>query len=265
MKMIKPIFAIVGLTAALISNAQAAELQSPQNASPVVARYSPRWSGFYAGVSAGGGFGNTSIVTTGQATANVNNVNGGARPALTSVDRQGVLGGGQIGYNHQLGKLVLGLETDFSGSSINGQRTVVTTTLTGGASLNNNYSSSLTYLGTVRGRVGYTFGRTLIYGTGGYAYGKSEHSANLFGPSPANVLQFTGSSNSLKSGFVAGGGLEYAMARKLSVKGEYLYYGLGSDTLNVAVITGSGGGGTGYNTRFENHGNLLRLGLNYRF
>jgi outer membrane immunogenic protein len=262
----KSILAIVGFSAVLMCNAQAAELQSPQPyPSSTIARNQPTWSGFYVGLSAGGGFGSYSIVTTGQATANVNNVNGGARPALTSVDRQGVLGGGQIGYNHQLGKAVLGLETDFSGSNINGQRVVVTTALTGGASLNNNFSSSLKYLGTVRGRVGYTFGRTMLYGTGGFAYGSSEHSANLFGPSPANVLQFTGSNSSVKGGYVAGGGGEYALSKKLSMKAEYLYYSLGHDTLNVAVISGSGGGGTGYNTRFENKGNLLRAGLNYRF
>lgn len=223
------------------------------------------WSGVYVGLHLGGGFGDNSIVTTGQVAANVNNVNGGARPALTSVSRSGILGGGQLGFDHQFGGFVVGAETDLAGSGIKGDRRVVTTALTGGSSLNNDFSSSLKFLGTARGRIGYAFGRVMVYGTGGLAYGKTQQSANLYGPLPANALQFTAATNTMKTGYAAGGGGEYMMSKKLSMKAEYLYYSLGSETLNVAVIAGSGGGGTGYNTTFENKGNIMRLGMNYRF
>lgn len=46
---------------------------------------------------------------------------------------------------------------------------------------------------------------------------------------------------------------------------EYLFYDLGSDKLNVAVIPGSGGAGTGYDSRFKNDGQMIRAGLNWKF
>ena len=49
------------------------------------------------------------------------------------------------------------------------------------------------------------------------------------------------------------------------MKAEYLYYDFRDETVNVAVIPGSGGGGTGYNSRFENDGHIVRAGLNYKF
>ncbi len=49
------------------------------------------------------------------------------------------------------------------------------------------------------------------------------------------------------------------------MKGEYLFYDLGRNTVNVAVIPGSGGGGTGYNSTFKNEGHIARVGLNYKF
>ncbi|AFL86370.1 opacity protein [Terriglobus roseus DSM 18391] len=260
------VIAGLGIASSLPLAATAEQMgQSAQPGYPRVLRTDTSWSGFYAGLNLGGGFGNNSIVTTGQVTANVNNVNGGARTPLTSVDRSGIIGGGQIGYDHQFQHFVLGLETDLAGTGISGQRTVVTTALTGGASLNNTFSSNLKSLGTVRGRVGLAAGRVLFYGTGGLAYGSTESSANFFGPSPTNVLQFTANNSSMSTGYAVGGGAEYKMARHLSTKAEYLYYKLEDQTLNVAVIAGSGGGGTGYNTTFQSKGNVLRLGANYRF
>ena len=56
------------------------------------------------------------------------------------------------------------------------------------------------------------------------------------------------------------------MTPNWSIKAEYLYYDLGSTTANIAgLVPGSGGGGTGYNTRFENDGHIVRAGLNYKF
>ena len=60
-------------------------------------------------------------------------------------------------------------------------------------------------------------------------------------------------------------GIEHAFLPNWTVKGEYIYFDLGRDTVNVAVIPGSGGGGTGYNSTFRNDGHIGRVGLNYRF
>ncbi len=132
-----------------------------------------------------------------------------------------------------------------------------------GLPLNNNFRSDIDFLGTVRGRLGVTYDRALFYATGGLAYGDTKHSVTMFGPT-GNV-QFAGDRSETKVGYAVGAGLEYALYRNLSVKAEYLYYNLGRDTVNVAVIPGSGGAGTGYNSHFQDSGNLVRVGLNYKF
>ena len=223
------------------------------------------WSGFYLGVHAGYTFGeDDDISTTGQAAANVANVAGGARPALVRLEREGFIGGGQMGYNWQLTpNWVVGLEADISYVDIRRDVTVVTTPLAGVGTLNNTFRTRMEYFGTVRGRVGYAADRTLLYVTGGLAYGEVDNSVAFFGT--AGQLQFTGSNNSTEAGYTVGAGIEHAFASNWTVKAEYLFYDLGDRTVNVAVIPGSGGGGTGYNSRFENEGHIVRLGLNYKF
>jgi outer membrane immunogenic protein len=119
------------------------------------------------------------------------------------------------------------------------------------------------FFGTVRGRLGYVFDRTLVYATGGFAFGDVNNTVNFFGP--AGQLQFTGSTDNVETGYTVGGGIEHAFAPNWSVKAEYLFYDLGRNTVNVAVVPGSGGGGTGYNSTFSNEGHIARIGLNYKF
>jgi outer membrane immunogenic protein len=222
------------------------------------------WTGFYAGLNAGYVFGGDDDVTTsGQVQANINNVNGGARPASVGLDREGFTGGGQIGYNWQMNGLVVGVEADISYTDVEDSVRVTTTALNGIDRLNNDFRSKLDYLGTVRARLGIASDRTLYYVTGGLAYGEVENSADFFGP--AGQLQFTGRSSGTKTGYVVGGGIEHAFTPNWTLKGEYLYYDLGSETVGVNVVAGSGGGGTGYDSRFENDGHILRIGANYKF
>jgi outer membrane immunogenic protein len=237
-------------------------------AAPVVAPIY-NWSGFYAGIHAGYTFGDrTGVDTTGQVTANVLNVTGGARPGSVGLDRDGFIGGGQMGWNWQSNSpWVWGLEADISYTDVNSSRTVVTAPLPPGVgTLNNTFSTRMEYFGTVRGRLGYAWDRTMVYATGGLAYGEVENSASFFGPSPANpVLQFVGSNRDTKTGYTVGGGIEHAWMGNWTVKAEYLYYDLGSTTVGVNVIPLSGGGGTGYNSEFKNDGHIVRAGLNYKF
>lgn len=223
------------------------------------------WSGFYIGVHAGYAFGDDdTVVTTGQAPINVINVLGGARPANVGLERDGFIGGGQIGYNWQTSpNWVFGVEADISYTDLRESRTVVTVPLSGIGTLANTFTSNMDYLGTVRGRLGYSWDRTMIYATGGLAYAQINNNATFFGP--AGQLQFVGGNRRTDTGYTVGGGIEHAFAGNWSMKAEYLYYDLGADTVAVNVVPGSGGGGTGYNTRFDNDGHIVRAGLNYRF
>ena len=226
------------------------------------------WSGFYVGVHAGYTFGeDENISTTGQVAANIANVAGGARPGQVRLDREGFIGGGQAGYNWQLTpNWVVGLETDISYVDIREDTNVVTIPLNGIGTLNNTFRTRMEYFGTVRGRIGYAWDRTLVYATGGLAYADIENSVAFFGPSTAGgLLQFAGKNRRTEAGYTVGAGIEHAFGSNWSVKAEYLYYDFRDETVNVAVVPGDGGGGTGYNSRFENDGHIVRAGLNYKF
>src|SRR5262249_23542526 len=124
----------------------------------------------------------------------------------------------------------------------------VTVTLNGLVSAS--ATSELGWFGTVRGRIGYGFDRSLIYFTGGLAYGgvKDRLSTNF-----SKTLIF----DDTKTGYVLGGGVEYLLAPSWSVKAEYQYLDLGSDTLSFTKINGTA-------TFTDPHTyNTVRAGLNY--
>jgi outer membrane immunogenic protein len=195
------------------------------------------WSGFYAGLNAGYGWSNAGTVT-------VNDPRFGPTPVSVS-SRSGFVGGGQIGYNIQSGAFVGGVEADIQyagiGSSVNWGRYGYL-----GVSSGNNGQ----YFGTVRARAGYAIDRTLLYVTGGLAYG-GLNSSPLGGNATSNV------------GYAVGGGVEYAFTNNWSAKLEALYVNLNRKSGNVAITNGnliypinvSGGNG----------GGVVRVGLNYKF
>ena len=257
------------IAAALLAGtalASAADMRMPMKAAPMAVAPIWSWTGFYIGAHAGYGFGgDDSIDTTGQAAGNIANVLGGARPARVTLDRDGFVGGGQIGYNWQFApNWLFGIEADISYTDFRESVSIVTLPLVGAGTLNNSFSSRMDFFGTVRGRLGYVFDRTLIYATGGFAYGDVRNSVNLFGT--AGNLQFTGSTSNIETGYTVGGGIEHAFAPNWTVKGEYLFYDLGRNTVNVAIVPGAvGAGGTGYNSTFSNDGHIGRIGVNYKF
>jgi outer membrane immunogenic protein len=151
------------------------------------------WSGFYIGAHAGYGFGD-----------------------FLGNDIDGFAGGLQVGYNWQFSpNLVFGIEGDFTASDING------------LAFAPGFPYHIDYLGTVRGRLGYTWDRTMFYGTGGVAFERAS----------------LGGIHGRDTGYVLGAGLEWAFSQGWSARAEYLYYG------------------------FENNIELsmVRLGMNYRF
>jgi outer membrane immunogenic protein len=110
--------------------------------------------------------------------------NSGADPA-------GFSGGGQVGYNWQIGQFVVGLETDLQASSANATFAA--------------YQFSNPWFGTVRGRGGIALNNILFYGTLGLAYGRGQVDES-----------------NLHTGLAAGLGLEVGLTHNwsLSVKAE---------------------------------------------
>lgn len=150
----------------------------------------------------------------------------------------GVIGGGQIGYNYQLGSFVVGVEADLIGSAIAGSYTV------GGFKAR----SGIDWFGTVRGRLGYAWDRFLVYSTGGFAYGDVSLTYALGGLSVGQTR--------LQTGWTAGLGIEYALTPQISIKAEYKHVVLGSDTFLRQV---------GYDAQLRAEADTGLIGLNYRW
>lgn len=208
-------------------------------------------AGAYGGLHVGHGIGdNHNIKTTGQAAGNIANVASGACPGSVSNDADGFIGGVALGYNKQSSNIVYGLETDIDLTDINDTSHVgtVNPTVTPPPSLTNNFKQDLQYLGTVRARLGGV-----------------KNKASFTGAAPTSVGQFSGSNDDTEYGWVLGAGVEHALDAHLRMTASCMYYDLGSNTIGLAVVSGSGGGGTGYISKFDTTGHLLRAGIGYQF
>ncbi|BAT60482.1 OmpA-like transmembrane domain protein [Variibacter gotjawalensis] len=192
-----------------LTSAHAADLGRPvYKAAPMVEPYMT-WNGFYIGANAGYSWGRD-------------------RVAGTRSDIDGFSGGGQIGYNWQWSpNWVFGVEADLQGANIESSF----------AGINTNVHM----WGTVRGRLGYAWNNVLLYGTGGFAYGRNELTLGAL------------SQTRTHTGYTFGGGMEYAFAPNWSAKIEYLYVDLGRETYDAFATT----------ARSDFH--TVRAGINYRF
>ncbi|MGL4241646.1 MAG: outer membrane protein [Beijerinckiaceae bacterium] len=209
------------------------------------------WTGFYVGLT--GGY----VLETGKSTITGSPalLATGLTPGTQKTLGEGFSIGGTLGYNYQIGAFVVGLETDLSyvdlGKTIISSAGGLTTTMT----------QNTAYLGTLRGRLGVAFDRVLIYATGGLAYGNHYAATSLSGFGAG----WDGTKDDWKFGYTVGAGLEYAITNNFSAKLEYLYYDLGKHDYASPQVSGAPIAGVFATTRAENKGNLVRVGLNYRF
>lgn len=204
----------VGLfVAAMAAPSFAADLPRPSYKAPVYAPSYYNWTGFYAGINAGYGFGKSDWSGAGGT--------GSTKP-------KGFIGGVQLGYNLQTGMWVWGLEADFDYSAMKGSDNGGTGVCSGAGC-----ETKLKYFGTGRGRIGYAgWDRWLPYVTGGAAYGNVK-------ATPAVGGDFSKG----KVGWTVGGGVEYAVFANWTTKLEYLYADLGTIS----------GGTPGNDVTFKSH------------
>jgi outer membrane immunogenic protein len=223
------------------------------------------WTGFYIGANVGGAFDNTDRVVA----AGITPLLGiGPDPVTLRNKSDGISAGAQAGYNYEfaLGNgngVVIGLETDIAYTDLSSEMLIDAGVVVPGSSVD--YRSRLNYLGTIRGRLGYAYDRFMVYGTGGFAYGSVDHSANLVlgGASLASA-----SVTDTEIGFAYGGGVEYALPANaffhltetsaVTVRAEYLRYDLDHTSASIN-IPGS------INVSLHDVGNIARAGVNYKF
>jgi outer membrane immunogenic protein len=268
--------AIVALMAVGTVAAQAADLPTRKEApAPVFVPPPFTWTGFYVGLNAGGiwpsGSRHASIFDPNAA------VDGGFLtsefPGGLGSQGGGFIGGGQAGYNWQTGAFVLGVETDFDGSTVSKDFNFSSAPFAGlppfnGDVLNVNAKASLDWLGTTRARVGFVAtpdNRLMIYATGGVAYGGGSSHFNVF--DSTNGLFFAGSPSSTRVGWTVGGGVEYAVTNNWTIRGEYLYADLGSNNINTVgnAAVEQFFPGSVATAKFSYNASIFRAGVNYKF
>lgn len=212
----------------MMGAADAADLGRPAMPAKAPAYVAPyyNWTGAYAGINGGGGFGHSDWLL----------------PAGTSgFDTSGGLVGGTLGYNYQMGHLVLGIEGDADYSTIKGDTTAATGICTGISCETRN-----DWLATARGRLGYAFDRVMPFVTAGGAFGDVKLTPNGLG-----------SETETRAGWTAGGGVEIGLNGPWSAKLEYLYVDLGKANCTATTC--------GVPTDVSFTSNVVRAGINYRF
>jgi outer membrane immunogenic protein len=261
--------AVVGF--ASVASAADMPVKAPPPA-PVVA--APNWTGFYAGINAGYGWGKSPTDENGlDPTVVIPAQINGTLPTSLSPNMSGFVGGGQIGYNWQLSKYVVGLETDFDYSAMRGTDTFAVGPIGGFNGMTSTQTNKLDWLGTTRARFGALLNpSTLIFATGGVAYGRTNISSNFVKTTGAtvcplgNTLCAVGSTSDTRVGWTLGAGVESMIAPNWTVKAEYLYFDLGSVTEPIISTANFGTGGTvTMQANAKIQGNVVRVGVNYKF
>lgn len=223
MKYMKVSFAIVASVAAL-SAAQAADL--PVKAVPMYTPAPAAWSGFYAGVHLGAVWHLTEASIFGSGENDEGPWDPSANGSLGKAHGAGFIGGGQAGYNWQIGHWVLGLEVTLSG--LTGKATT-RNDFANGAGAGNTIESRIDWLATFRGRAGWLMHRdTLLYATGGLAVGGVRNAASPYGLADPGYSK--AAVNKTSTGYVVGAGMEHKLNRDWSIALEGLYVDLGSSS-----------------------------------
>ncbi len=247
--------------ACTLGTASAADLSRPvytkaPPAPPLPVAYN--WTGFYLGVNVGGSWGRQDVT-----------FNSPAAIITDSTHIDGVIGGGQIGYNWQGAgsPWVFGLEADIQGSGQKGNGAFATPAIPRFCTLapcgpipgdSIAYEDKLEWFGTVRGRIGYAIGDQgtwLPYITGGLAYGENKISGS---GTLAGGAATAFSMSDTRVGWTVGAGIEWAFAHEWSAKLEYLFMDLGSDPTIVLSPTTT-------ITTGRLTDNIARVGVNWHF
>ena len=237
------------------------------------------WTGFYVG--AFGGFSNNQAAPT-MTTPNDNighfelveakNVNNTPNPKLSS---SGFNGGGTFGYNLQKGHFFFGGEADFGINRFNKTGSVTNTFVNQGNpaptfTITHNLKSN--WQMTARLRAGIALKRALIYGTGGFALADINYDGLYSDTIVALPRSERGSFKKNKAGLSAGGGVEFKVSNRWSVKGDYLYTQFNRTSIttnNLTGVTKAGNTVTTPDEFFTRSTDLkshnIRFGVNYRF
>lgn len=227
--------------------AASADLGGKPYRGPVVEPIGPafKWTGFYLGAHGGYAWGEVEQRQT----------TGGMPVGPFKYDTNGAFGGGTVGYNVQMGGIVMGVEGDFGWMDLNGKGRIPSSnpaahqdiTLDGGL------------YGDITGRLGFAANRTLLYGKGGWAWFDGE--ARQKTTNPGFVTHGT---DKAFDGWVAGAGIEHAFAPNITIKVEYLHFDFGHQGGDQTSVTDPPIGFVYKNTT-DLTADLVKAGMNFKF
>ncbi|TPK58903.1 porin family protein [Mesorhizobium sp. B2-3-3] len=220
--MYRLVVASAGLLAALSVSAFAAD----QTADVPMTAPGFDWTGYYAGLQAGYGWGQSDITGTG----------GGA---FSSPDIDGGFVGGHIAGLWQFDQAVIGAEAELNYSSISG---------TAEPEPGNVFGTDIKWFGSMNAKAGYAMDRVLVYGIGGVAFAGVDTS-QAAGPAFSNTRT--------NVGWTVGAGVDYALTDKFVVGAQYRYYDFGSEHYD---------GSNGFTDRDQDVKlNTVGINLSYKF
>jgi outer membrane immunogenic protein len=229
--------AAIGLTASQVASAADLARRAPPPAPAYVppAPLPYLWTGCYVGGNIGGAWSNIDVT---------NVATGGS----VSASNSGFAGGGQIGCDYQAGAWVFGFRDMLDGTSLSKSATLATVPFTGTVDSHTHWFDTLTARG------GYLVApNVLLYAQGGAAWTNTD--ITFFNGAGTQIGEFSNN----RTGWTAGGGVEWMFAPHWSVFAEYNFMGFGTRS---AAFPACGG-----NCVLSAKANIqdALVGLNYKF
>lgn len=234
---VKRLFLVSTALVALSGSAFAADMAARPytKAPPMMMAPIYNWTGFYLGGHVGGDWRSSDIFG-----------NNGSNARFIA----GVQGGADYQFSQNW---VLGIEANYSFKPSSNNNNGFAFVAPGGGLVTNNSSSR--GLGSVTGRLGWTWGPGLLYVKGGYGF---RDNGNGVAVTVAGLpVPFALRRN--QDGYTIGGGLEYMFAPSWSAKIEYQYYNFGRSqfTAGPAALVALGA--------YRSDEQTIKLGVNYHF
>lgn len=264
---------------AMSASALAADLPRREAAvAPIYVAPIFTWSGFYVGLNAGATFNDNDNRL--RATGDFRNVGNPYAGAVVIYDNEyngfrndddaAFTGGAQMGFNWQFGAWVAGVEADinYRGNGDNDGFNILGTGNYNHYGLYHSGSDRGNWFGTLRARLGFALDRTLVYATGGLAFGDTGKSGHVYAYDvnyPGVALtggEWRSNGNDVNWGWTIGAGVEHAFSNNWTAKLEYLYVNLDRDSDVLTNITLPR---YTFTTSDEDKFHVVRVGLNYKF
>ena len=227
---------------------KAAEPASIFNVEPVPAYKTFDWSGGYAGLHVGYGWGHEASTTHSE--------NGPVYPQDFIGDNfsiNGFVGGAHLGYNAQFNQFVIGIEADIDGTDINGGYT---------HSFYDNFyilkmKMTSDIQGSLRVRFGYATDNWLFYATGGVAVAQAKMSLTL--SMPEYSFKETNSDTNTHVGWTIGGGTEYAFTQNWVARLDVRYTDFGTKRYRLDIPSEDSG------VKMDWDQTVVTAGVSYKF